>query len=101
MRLGNRGLFQGPHQVGFARSRLLLQLLDSLLRALFRTQLLSLERSNSQDSQDQLANLQALMLRPDDVGRAAITALPKKLRCVNPPFAPKWDTVGVRDQGAA
>jgi 2,5-diketo-D-gluconate reductase B len=41
----------------------------------------------------QLANLEALSLRLDDADRAAIAALPKTLRCVNPPFAPVWDSV--------
>ena len=41
--------------------------------------------------QSQLANLEATRLRLDDADRAAIAALPKTLRCVNPPFAPAWD----------
>jgi 2,5-diketo-D-gluconate reductase B len=40
----------------------------------------------------QLENLEATRLRLDDTDRAAIAALPKTLRCVNPPFAPVWDT---------
>jgi 2,5-diketo-D-gluconate reductase B len=43
--------------------------------------------------ESQLANLEALSLRLDDADRAAIAALPKTLRCVNPPFAPAWDSV--------
>jgi 2,5-diketo-D-gluconate reductase B len=39
----------------------------------------------------QLANLEATRLRLDDADRAVIAALPKTLRCVNPPFAPVWD----------
>jgi 2,5-diketo-D-gluconate reductase B len=41
----------------------------------------------------QIANLEALSLRLDDADRSAIAALPKTLRCVNPPFAPVWDSV--------
>jgi 2,5-diketo-D-gluconate reductase B len=43
--------------------------------------------------ESQFANLEALSLRLDDADRAAIAALPKALRCVNPPFAPAWDSV--------
>jgi 2,5-diketo-D-gluconate reductase B len=43
--------------------------------------------------ESQLANLEAMRLRLDDADRAAIAALPKTLRCVNPPFAPVWDSV--------
>jgi 2,5-diketo-D-gluconate reductase B len=39
----------------------------------------------------QSANLEATRLRLDDADRAAIAALAKTLRCVNPPFAPAWD----------
>jgi 2,5-diketo-D-gluconate reductase B len=31
-------------------------------------------------------------LRLDDADRAAIADLPKTLRCVDPPFAPAWDS---------
>ncbi len=41
----------------------------------------------------QRANMAATRLRLDDADRAAIAALPKTLRCVNPPFAPVWDSV--------
>jgi 2,5-diketo-D-gluconate reductase B len=41
--------------------------------------------------ESQIANLEATKLRLDDADRAAIAALPKTLRCVNPPFAPVWD----------
>lgn len=41
----------------------------------------------------QRANMEATRLRLDDADRAAIAALPKTLRCVNPPFAPLWDSV--------
>jgi 2,5-diketo-D-gluconate reductase B len=41
--------------------------------------------------ENQLANLKAMRLRLDDADRAAIAALPKTLRCVNPGFAPVWD----------
>ena len=44
--------------------------------------------------ESQLANIEATKLRLDDAGRAAIAALPKNVRCVNPPFAPMWDSVG-------
>jgi 2,5-diketo-D-gluconate reductase B len=44
--------------------------------------------------ESQFANLEATELRLDDADRAAIAALPKTLRCVNPPFAPVWDSVG-------
>ena len=47
------------------------------------------ERRASQE-----ANLEATRLRLDDADRAAIAALPKTLRCVNPPFAPVWDSCG-------
>jgi 2,5-diketo-D-gluconate reductase B len=39
-------------------------------------------------------NLGALNLRLDDADRAAIEALPKNLRRVNPGFAPAWDATG-------
>jgi 2,5-diketo-D-gluconate reductase B len=42
----------------------------------------------------QIANLEATELRLDDEDRAVIAAMPKILRCVNPPFAPSWDAVG-------
>ena len=41
--------------------------------------------------ENQLANLEAMRLRLDDADRAAIAALPKTSRCVNPGFAPVWD----------
>jgi 2,5-diketo-D-gluconate reductase B len=44
--------------------------------------------------ESQLENLEAVRLRLDDADRTAIAALPKTLRCVNPPFAPAWDSVG-------
>ena len=43
--------------------------------------------------ESQQANLDALMLTLDEADRAAIAALPKDQRCVNPGFAPAWDTV--------
>ena len=39
----------------------------------------------------QIANLEALKITLDDADRAAIAALPKAQRMVNPGFAPKWD----------
>jgi 2,5-diketo-D-gluconate reductase B len=42
-------------------------------------------------AESQKANLAALRIRLDDEDRAAIAALPKDLRFVRPPFAPKWD----------
>jgi 2,5-diketo-D-gluconate reductase B len=39
----------------------------------------------------QQENLKALDLVLDDTDRAAIAALPKNQRFVNPPFAPVWD----------
>ena len=44
--------------------------------------------------ESQLANLEATKLTLDDADRAAIAAMPKNFRCVNPPFAPVWDSVG-------
>ena len=44
--------------------------------------------------ESQQANLDALGLALDDADRAAIAALPKDSRCVNPGFAPAWDAVG-------
>jgi 2,5-diketo-D-gluconate reductase B len=41
--------------------------------------------------ENQLANLQALRLQLDDADYAAIAALPKRVRIVDPPFAPIWD----------
>jgi 2,5-diketo-D-gluconate reductase B len=46
-------------------------------------------KSNS--AVNQQANLDALKLKLDDEDRAAIAALPKDVRIVNPAFAPKWD----------
>jgi 2,5-diketo-D-gluconate reductase B len=42
-------------------------------------------------AESQQANLDALKLRLDDADRAAIAALPKDVRCVNPAWAPAWD----------
>ncbi|UFN47131.1 aldo/keto reductase [Roseomonas sp. OT10] len=42
---------------------------------------------------NQQSNLDALKLRLDDEDRAAIAALPKNGRMVNPDFAPDWDKV--------
>ena len=42
---------------------------------------------------NQKSNLESLNLRLDDSDRAAIAALPKDRRLVNPPTAPKWDKV--------
>ncbi len=39
----------------------------------------------------QQANLDAFAVTLDDADRAAIAALPKDVRCVNPGFAPAWD----------
>lgn len=41
--------------------------------------------------QSQRANLAALAIELDDADRAAIAALPKDQRCVDPAFAPDWD----------
>jgi 2,5-diketo-D-gluconate reductase B len=41
--------------------------------------------------ENQAANLAAVTLRLDDADHAAIAALPKQARFVNPPFAPQWD----------
>jgi 2,5-diketo-D-gluconate reductase B len=41
--------------------------------------------------ESQQANLDALKLALDDADRAAIGALPKGQRCVNPGFGPAWD----------
>ena len=41
--------------------------------------------------ESQAANLAAWKITLDDDDRARIKALPKTQRCVNPPFAPKWD----------
>jgi 2,5-diketo-D-gluconate reductase B len=45
----------------------------------------------AQKPDSQRSNLAALKLRLDDADRAAIAALPKDQRFVNPGFAPKWD----------
>ena len=42
-------------------------------------------------AESQQANLDALKLQLDDADRAAIAALPKDQRFVNPSFAPAWD----------
>ncbi|TLP65397.1 MULTISPECIES: aldo/keto reductase [Pseudomonas] len=42
--------------------------------------------------ENQLTNLAALQVRLDDADRAAIAALPKDRRVVNPEFAPQWDS---------
>lgn len=42
-------------------------------------------------AESQKANLDALKLSLDDEDRAAIAALPKDRRCVNPSMAPAWD----------
>ncbi|ANH75822.1 aldo/keto reductase family protein [Ralstonia insidiosa] len=47
----------------------------------------------AQRRESQQANLDALNLRLDDADRAAIAALPKGLRYVQPAFAPDWDAV--------
>ena len=47
----------------------------------------------AQRRESQQANLDALNLRLDDADRAAIAALPKTLRYVQPTFAPDWDAV--------
>ncbi|MEN0105019.1 MAG: aldo/keto reductase [Pseudomonas sp.] len=49
----------------------------------------AIPKSNSVVNQQ--ANLDALKVRLDDEDRAAIAALPKNVRIVNPAFAPKWD----------
>jgi 2,5-diketo-D-gluconate reductase B len=41
--------------------------------------------------ESQQANLDALSIQLDDADRAAIAALPKDVRCVNPSWAPAWD----------
>ena len=41
--------------------------------------------------ESQIANLEALKIELDDSDRAAIAALPKAQRMVNPGFAPAWD----------
>jgi 2,5-diketo-D-gluconate reductase B len=42
-------------------------------------------------AESQKANLDALHIGLDDEDRAAIAALPKNKRLVNPGFAPAWD----------
>jgi 2,5-diketo-D-gluconate reductase B len=49
----------------------------------------AIPKSNSVVNQQ--ANLEALKVKLDDEDRAAIAALPKDVRIVNPAFAPKWD----------
>jgi 2,5-diketo-D-gluconate reductase B len=46
----------------------------------------------AQHRERQKTNLDALKLTLDDTDRTAIGALPKNIRCVNPAFAPDWDT---------
>ena len=41
--------------------------------------------------ESQIANLEAMKITLDDADRAAIAALPKAQRMVNPGFAPAWD----------
>ncbi len=41
--------------------------------------------------ESQVANLEAMKIELDDADRAAIAALPKTQRMVNPGFAPAWD----------
>ena len=41
--------------------------------------------------ESQVANLEAMKIELDDSDRAAIAALPKSTRLVNPGFAPAWD----------
>ena len=41
--------------------------------------------------ESQVANLEAMKIELDDADRAAIAALPKAQRMVNPGFAPAWD----------
>jgi 2,5-diketo-D-gluconate reductase B len=45
----------------------------------------------AQKESSQRSNLEALKIRLDDQDRAAIAALPKDQRYVNPPFAPDWN----------
>ncbi len=45
----------------------------------------------AQRRESQVANLEALKIELDDADRAAIAALPKTQRMVNPGFAPAWD----------
>jgi len=45
----------------------------------------------AQRPETQRTNLDALQIKLDDEDRAAIAALPKDQRFVNPPFAPAWD----------
>ncbi len=49
----------------------------------------AIPKSNSVVNQQ--ANLEAMRVKLDDEDRAAIAALPKDVRIVNPAFAPKWD----------
>jgi len=49
----------------------------------------AIPKSNSLENQR--ANLEALKVSLDDEDRAAIAALPKDVRIVNPAFAPAWD----------
>ncbi|HBK05959.1 MAG TPA: 2,5-didehydrogluconate reductase B [Acetobacteraceae bacterium] len=44
--------------------------------------------------ESQLANMEATKLKLDDADKVTIAAMPKNVRCVNPPFAPAWDSVG-------
>ncbi len=43
----------------------------------------------------QRANLDALNIHLDEEDRAAIAALPKNLRYVDPPFAPDWEAATI------
>ncbi len=45
----------------------------------------------AQRRESQVANLEAMKIELDDADRAAIAALPKTQRMVNPGFAPAWD----------
>lgn len=47
----------------------------------------------AQRVENQRANLAALSIHLDDEDRRAISALPKDLRYVRPPFAPDWDAL--------
>ena len=44
---------------------------------------------------NQQANLNSLAIKLDDADRAAIAALPKDERFVQPPFAPDWDAITI------
>jgi 2,5-diketo-D-gluconate reductase B len=78
-----------PEMIAIARKHHATPVQIALKWLLDQENVLAIPKSQRRESQK--SNLDALQIELDDEDRLLIAGLPKDVRLVNPPFAPKWD----------